>query len=133
MEIYLEIERESGKVALRFPMRAPTGPRNGHMKEFFELGEDVPPPRVLPIRRSPGERTMIVPPPSGDDFTSSSDKDWWRKAVALEAEGKEIEAEKAIREAVPHIGAASSIAHMYACRMRASQRAGDEPRAVAAF
>ena len=34
---------------------------------------------------------------------------------------------------MPHIGAAASIAEMYARRMRAFQRAGDETRAVAAF
>ena len=133
MEIHIEIEREKGKVALRFPMKAPTGPRNGHMKEFFELGEDVTTPHVLPIQRSSARRTMIVPPPSGEESSSSSGPDWWRKALALEAAGKDTEAEQAIRQAVPHIGAAASIAEMYARRMRVFQRAGDEPRAVAAF
>ena len=43
------------------------------------------------------------------------------------------EAEEEIRRQVPHIGAAASIAEMYARRMRTFQRAGDEPRAIAAF
>lgn len=32
-----------------------------------------------------------------------------------------------------HIGAAASLAEMYAQRMRVFQRAGDEPRAIEAF
>ena len=50
-EIRIEIERDGVRVPLRFALRAPDGPRNGHMKEFFELGEDVTTPRVLPIHR----------------------------------------------------------------------------------
>ena len=132
-EIYIQIERASGKVTLTFSANAKTGPGNGHMREYFEMGEDVTMPRVLPIHRSPSERTMIVPPPSRDESSSSSGPDWWRKALALEAAGKDTEAEQAIRQAVPHVGAASSIAEMYARRMRMFQRAGDEPRAIAAF
>ena len=38
-----------------------------------------------------------------------------------------------MRKAFPHIGAAASIAEIYAQRMRTFQRAGNEPRAIAAF
>jgi len=41
--------------------------------------------------------------------------------------------EEAMCKAIPHIGVAASIAEMYAQRMRAFQRAGNEPRAIAAF
>jgi hypothetical protein len=41
--------------------------------------------------------------------------------------------EVSMRRAIPQIGSAASIAEMYAQRMRAFQRAGNEPRAVAAF
>src|SRR4051812_16874575 len=53
LEIHLEIERDNGKVALRFPLKASHGPRNGHMKEFFELGDYVPLPGSEPVRRDP--------------------------------------------------------------------------------
>ena len=75
-EIHIEIERASGKVTLTFSVKASTGPRIGHMKEFFELGEDVTTPRVLPIQRSSAERTMNVPSSSGDESSSSSGPDW---------------------------------------------------------
>ena len=38
-----------------------------------------------------------------------------------------------MRAAIDHIGVAASIAEIYAERMRAFQRAGNEPRAIAAF
>ena len=94
---------------------------------------DIRKPLITSVVAEGAERIMIIPPPSRDESSSSSGPDWWRKAAALEAEGKDAEAEQAIRQAVPHIGAASSIAEMYARRMRAFQRAGDEPRAIAAF
>ena len=48
MEIVLEITRSSGTVKLVFPLAAKTGPRNGHMREYFEVGDDITPPRVIP-------------------------------------------------------------------------------------
>ena len=41
MEIHIVIERATGKVDLVFPLRAQTGPRNGHMNEYFEMGDAV--------------------------------------------------------------------------------------------
>lgn len=132
LEIQIEIERAKGKIALRFPLKAPAGPRNGHMKEFFELGDYVPVPGSEPVRRDPSQRTMIVPAPEKSPAQNRAPADWPRDP-GLEGPDRLEEAERQIRQAVQHIGAASSIAEMYAQRMRAFQRAGNEPRAVAAF
>lgn len=43
------------------------------------------------------------------------------------------EAEQAILQSIPHLGAAASVAEMYARRMRDFQRVGQDARAVAAF
>ena len=86
-EVHVEIERAGGKVALLFPRNPKASPCFGNMRELFELGEDVTVPRVLPIHRSPSERTMIIPPPSREESSPNSGPDWWRKALALEAAG----------------------------------------------
>ncbi len=131
-EIHLGIEQEARTVALLFSLKVKEGPRNGHMQEFFERGDYVPVPGTEPVRRDPSARTMIVPAEKNGP-TSTSGPDWWLRAQEHLEAGRDEEAEKAIREAVDHIGAAASIAEMYAQRMRAFQRAGDEPRAVEAF
>ncbi len=62
----------------------------------------------------------------------SHQPDWWRQARALEQEGKLEAAERTITEAVNHIGAAASVAELYAQRMRRLAEAGDEAGARAA-
>jgi hypothetical protein len=54
-----------------------------------------------------------------------SEPDWWHRARALEALDRLEEAEAAITDAVPHIGAPASVATLYAERMRRLQAAGD--------
>ena len=61
MEIWIELERDGARDRLRFALRATEGPRNGRMKEFFEMGESVetapahePPPS--PVLRTPSPR-----------------------------------------------------------------------------
>ncbi|MEO6005234.1 MAG: hypothetical protein ABIZ04_09580 [Opitutus sp.] len=132
LEIHLEIEREHGKVTLRFPLKAPSGPRIGHMKEFFELGDYVPVPGTERIRPEPAARKMIVPPPQSK-AAKTSGSEWWRQARSTEGPDRLEEMEKQIQREIQHIGAAGSIAEMYAQRMRAFQSAGNETRAVAAF
>jgi len=132
LEIQIEIEREKGKVALRFPVKATSGPRNGHMKEFFELGDYVPVPGSEPVRPKPSVRKMIVPAPENGPAQNSG-PDWWRKARSMEGPDRLEAAEEQIQREAQHIGGAASIAEMYAQRMRAFQSAGIEPRAVAAF
>jgi hypothetical protein len=58
---------------------------------------------------------------------------WWRRALALEAEGRLEEAEETIIRGAQHIGGASSVARMYSERMVRLRQAGDEPGALGAF
>jgi hypothetical protein len=134
LEIQLEIERDDGegKIALRFPLKASDGPRTGHMKEFFELGDYVAIPGSEPVRPEPAARKMIVPAPK-NVAAQNSGPDWWQKARNMEGPDRLQELEEQILREAQHIGGAGSIAEMYAQRMRAFQHAGDEPRAVAAF
>jgi hypothetical protein len=132
LEIHLEIERGKEKVALRFPLKNPSGPRIGHMKEFFEVGDYVPVPGSERIRPKPAERKMIVPTPENKPAKTSG-SDWWRQARNMEGPDRLEAAEEQILREAQHIGGAASVAEMYAQRMRAFQSAGNEPRAVAAF
>jgi hypothetical protein len=132
LEIRMEVQRENGKVELRFPLRAPSGPRNGHMKEYFEIGDYVPLPGREPVRREPAARKMIVPAPESDPARNRG-PDAWRQARNVEGPDRLEELEQQIQRDAQHIGGAASIAEMYAQRMRAFQRAGNEPRAAAAF
>ena len=132
LEIHLVIERDTGKVALRFPLKTPSGPRIGHMKEYFELGDYVPVPGTERIRPDPAARIMIVPAPESD-ATKASGPEWWRQARNMEGPDRLEAMEEKIQREAQHIGGAASIAEMYAQRMRAFQRAGNEERAVAAF
>lgn len=131
MEIHLGIEHEKQMVRLVFPLKAIDGPRNGHMREYFELGGSVPDPNSAPMR-TPGERTMIMPA-QRQASTAESGPDWWSEAQELERLGRDEEAEQLIMRSVPHIGSAASIAEMYAQRMRTFQSAGDEVNAITAF
>jgi hypothetical protein len=102
------------------------------MKVFFELGDCVPIPGGEPVRHDPSMRKMIVPLP-GKDPASEHGSESWRQARSLEGPDRLEAIEREIQQTAQHIGAAVSIAEMYAQRMRAFQRAGNEPRAVAAF
>lgn len=132
LEIQMEIERENGKVALRFPLNATGGPRNGHMKEFFALGDYVPVPGSERVRPDPTTRTMIVPA-SEQKTPSDRGPEWWRQARSVEGPDRLEAIEQQIQQEAQHIGGAAAIAEMYAQRMRAFQSTGAEPRAVAAF
>jgi len=132
LEIQIVIERETGQVALRFPLKAPSGPRIGHMKEFFELGDYAPVPGSERIRPEPAARKMIVPPPERDGEHDRAPK-WWRQARSEDGPDRLEAMEAQIQREAQHIGGAASIAEMYAQRMRAFQRTGNEARAVAAF
>jgi hypothetical protein len=138
MEIILEIKRDSGSVKLVFELAAKTGPRNGRMRDYFEMGEDVTPPRVLPVFHDQSKRQMIVPPPDKSPRPEKTpaplNSSAWRAAAQTTTGPDRLEAvEKEMRAAIDHIGVAASIAEIYAERMRAFQRAGNEARAIAAF
>jgi hypothetical protein len=132
IEIVLEIQRDSTKVKLVFELAAKTGPRNGRMRDYFEIGEDVTPPRIVPAFHEPSKRQMIIPPP--ETKSAPMNKTGWARAAQNTDGPDRLEAvEKEMLAAFDHIGVAASIAEMYAERMRAFQRAGNEPRAIAAF
>jgi len=132
MEIHVGIERATGSVDLVFPLRAADGPRNGHMSEYFEMGGDVTQPRVLPAFHDQFRRQMNVPPPekTPEPMNTSS---WARAAQSTDGPDRLEDVEQEMLRSIDHIGVAASIAEMYAQRMRAFQRAGDEARAIAAF
>ncbi len=136
MELWIELERGDARETLRFALRAADGPRNGRMRDYFELGEDVAPPRALPAARDLSQGRMFVPPPE-QEAGGREAPDGAQGAPGTDGgpEGPDrlesVEAE--MLRTIQHIGAAASIAEMYAQRMRAFQRAGDEARAVAAF
>jgi hypothetical protein len=56
-----------------------------------------------------------------------------RSAEAIEASDTQDEMEERLLNEIPHIGAAASIAELYAQRMRTFQAEGNEARAIAAF
>lgn len=132
LQIRLDIELASGTTSLTFPLKAETGPRNGHMREFFELGEDVTLPRDIPAFRAPQTQTMIVPPPEAPPAQHDY-SEWDRRAQSTEGPDRLEDLEQEMLKAIPHLGVAASIAEVYARRMRAFQRAGNEARAAAAF
>ena len=75
-----------------------------------------------------------TPEPSSDAHDRRDGQPlWWHQALALEAEGKLEAAEKQIRDAVNHIGFASSTAEMYRLRMLRLKQAGDKAGALEAF
>lgn len=129
-EVVMEWERNGTRETMRFQLFATQGPRNGRMREFFEVGDYAPVPQpatrpqptALPAMSTLPEEPIWGNPP-----------DWWHQALALDAEDKLEAAEDVIMKGAQHIGGASSVAEMYARRMRRFQRAGDELRALEAF
>jgi hypothetical protein len=132
MEIILEIKRDSGNVKLVFELAAKTGPRNGRMRDYFEIGEDVTPPRIIPAFHDQSKRQMIVPPSEKKPAPMNTTA-WTRAAQSTDGPDRLEAIEEEMRRSIDHIGVAASIAEMYAQRMRMFQRAGNEPRAIAAF
>jgi hypothetical protein len=62
-----------------------------------------------------------------------TEPDWWLRAKALEKDGRLEEAERAVNDAVPHLGAAASIAQLYLERMLRLQEAGEMAAAAEAY
>lgn len=119
--IHMEIETDGGRLSLTFALRAQDGPRNGHMREFFEVGEDVSVPRCMraQVDAEESSATSRFGGASSDAYTDDSDR--------------LVDMEDAMRRQYDHIGVAVSIAEVYAERMREFRRLGDERRAIAAF
>lgn len=57
MEIWIELERNGVRDRLRFALRATDGPRNGRMKDYFEMGApvEIPSAPVDPTPMPPAE------------------------------------------------------------------------------
>jgi hypothetical protein len=132
LEIILEIKRDSGNVKLVFELAAKTGPRNGRMRDYFEIGADVTPPRIIPAFHDQSKRQMIVPPPEKKPAPMNTTA-WAHAAQSTDGPDRLEAIEEEMRRSINHIGVAASIAEIYAQRMRTFQRAGNEPRAIAAF
>lgn len=136
--ITIDLERGAQIVRLVFGLRATSGPRNGHMREYFALGADVSSPRVVPSTSPVRElsQTMIVPPAKAkaeSQAKADGASSWWQDARSTEGPDRLEAVENQMRAEIQHIGVAASIAELYAQRMRAFQEAGNEPRAIAAF
>ncbi|MFO1488962.1 MAG: hypothetical protein U1F65_10840 [Verrucomicrobiota bacterium] len=132
MEIVLEITRDAKAARFVFSLKSKTGPGNGRMREYFEVGEDITPPRIIPAFHDQSKRQMIIPPPVKNPAPMNKTA-WARAAQSTDGPDRLEDVEKEMRAAIDHIGVASSIAEIYAERMRAFQRAGNEKRAIAAF
>lgn len=116
--ILMEIDLEGSSLSLTFALRAHEGPRNGHMREFFEVGEDV----------SDLRKPLVIKRPSLHlDLESHLDH------PDVEDSERLVDMENAMRRQFDHIGVAVSIAEVYADRMRDFRRLGDERRAIGAF
>ena len=76
---------------------------------------------------------MTIDYQTNEGGSSHEEKGWWHLSRRLEAEGRFEEAENAIRDGVDHIGAAASVAQMYAERMVRLKQAGDMAGALNAF
>lgn len=70
-------------------------------------------------------------PPATNESVDSSG--WWHQSRTLEAEGRVAEAEDVIQRGVNHMGAAASVAQMYAERMVRLKASGDMAGALGAF
>ncbi|HRE83183.1 MAG TPA: hypothetical protein PLN52_19215 [Opitutaceae bacterium] len=70
-------------------------------------------------------------PPETSESTDSPG--WWHQSRTLEAEGRIAEAEDVIQRGVNHMGAAASVAQMYAERMVRLKASGDMAGALTAF
>jgi hypothetical protein len=134
MEITLRMERAEGNCLFVFPVQANSGPRNGHMREYFELVEDV---SASEMQNSTDLAIPEEPKMSRSDSSvcaiENSAETWWHAAYNTFGPDRLRETEEAMLRATDNIGPAASIAEMYAQRMRAFQNAKDEPRAIIAF
>lgn len=131
-EMYVDIEQGAKTMRLTFRLRPQTGPRLGTFAQYFELGEDVSIPRVILAYQDHAKREMITPPLEPTSAPLNTDA-WTRAALDLDGPDKLDDVEREMRAAIPYIGVGASIAELYAQRMRAFQRVGNEQRAIVAF
>jgi len=96
-DIIVEWERDGRREKMVFVLRAKDGPRNGHMREYFEAGElEMPPP-------PPKDRTRLarlraeLPPPSEPVTDPNHYADALARIIALAITRKFAEAEQQIQ------------------------------------
>lgn len=96
-EIVIEWERNGAAEKLFFALAAKEGPRNGHMREFFEMNEYVPRPNARPSaarRVVPAEAPPSVESPVADPAQT---RDALARISALAVHRRLDEAEEQIR------------------------------------
>lgn len=132
-EIHIVLERAGSELDLCFALDAREGPRNGHMREYFAMGDCILPVKqiVTPapedsIPQIPEERTVNVP-------RSAVDPNWFEQVVDLEKRGQFEEAASLVRLALPRYGAPYTVAEMYCERMVRLKKDGDEAGAIFCF
>jgi hypothetical protein len=89
-EIWIEWEHEGAKERMVFRLDAKEGPRNGAMREFFELGEYVPQPRPAAVSSLPREPELPKDAPP-DLITDPSRYDEAVQRVAVLASHRRFE------------------------------------------
>jgi len=104
--IVLAWERDGVRETMRFSLGAKAGPRNGGMREFFEMGEDRSPPRPKsPPRARHVAALQDLPAPSATVITDPAQ---WEPAVqriaGLAARSRFTEVETQIRALVVDVG-----------------------------
>lgn len=106
-ELFIEWEREDGaKETLFFSQAAKEGPRNGHMREFFEKEERVPLPEYTlqgRARRRTLELRQAIPVLIEEPVTDPSRyADAVGRIWALAARRRFVEAEQQVRVVLSH-------------------------------
>jgi hypothetical protein len=131
-EIHLVLEQAGVERDLCFSLDAREGPRNGHMQEYFTMGDCIPP--IVP------DSTRIDETPAGPasepetgNAPAFEEPDWFGQVVDLEELGYFLEAANAVRLALPHDKAPRTVAEMYLNRMVRQRQAGDETGALSSF
>ena len=96
-EIWIEWEREGTTERMTFRLDARQGPRSGAMREFFEMGEYIPLPQVIPDPAVKLREARALLETSPDLITDSARyEDAVQRVAALAADRRFEEAEKQI-------------------------------------
>ncbi len=131
-EIHLILEQEGAEVDLCFALDAREGPRNGHMREYFTMGDCIPPIGHSTWETQERQHSPALESLSGD-APASTDPDWFQQVVMLEELGYFLEAANVVRLALPHHRASYIVAEMYLERMVRQRQAGDEAGSLVSF
>jgi hypothetical protein len=95
-EIWIEWEREGALERMTFRLDAREGPRSGAMREFFDMGEFVPPPRPGPSHPTPETISAFLAASPNLITDSARYEDAVMRVAALASQSRFEEAEKQI-------------------------------------